>query len=312
MNNALSPTFSQVFQKDKLTFGLIAPFKGYETHLPDDLAGIGDTARLAENLGFSALWLRDVPFYDPNFGDVGQGLDPVATLGFLSAKTDKIALGTAGLIAPLRSPIHIAKVGASLDILTGSRFLLGLSSGDRPIEYPAFGQDFANRADRFRESINIIKALTEQDFPIFQGEYYGNLTDDLDLLPKPKHRLPIVAIGRARQEMAWLANVPDAWIWHGVNPNDTATIVQTLADLSQKDTPTAFGYAQFVEVCENPNEPARLFNNIYLRGGSKALARFWQQEQEKGVQHLALNLKPSKRPTDEVLQDLAENVLGQF
>lgn len=82
MNKPLSPTFSQVFQQNKLTFGLIAPFKGYDKHLPDELTDIGDTAKLAENLGFSALWVRDVPFYDPNFGDVGQGFDPMVTLGY--------------------------------------------------------------------------------------------------------------------------------------------------------------------------------------------------------------------------------------
>ncbi len=93
-----------------------------------------------------------------------------------------------------------------------------------------------------------------------------------------------------------------------MNPDDTANIIKTLADLRQKDSPTAFGYAQFVEVTDNPNEPARLFNNIYLRGGAKGLAHFWAKEQEKGVTHLALNLKPTNRPAEEVLQELAEKL----
>ncbi|UXZ05377.1 TIGR03571 family LLM class oxidoreductase [Moraxella nasicaprae] len=310
--NTLSPIFSQVFGQNQLTLGLIAPFMGYQKHIPDDLTAIADNARLAENLGFSALWVRDVPFYDPHFGDVGQGLDPMVTLGFLSAHTQKIALGTAGLIAPLRSPIHIAKSAVSVDKLSNGRFLLGLSSGDRPVEYPAFNENFTNRAERFRENIELIKTLTEQDFPHFNGKHYGDLTGNLDLLPKPKHRLPIVAIGRARQEMAYLANVPDAWLWHGVNPDDTANIIKTLADLRQKETPTAFGYAQFVEVLADKNSPTQLFNNIYLRGGAKGLADFWVKEQEKGVTHLALNLKPTQRPADEVLTELAEYALTQF
>lgn len=310
--NTLSPIFSQVFGQNQLTLGLIAPFMGYQNHIPDNLTTIADNARLAENLGFSALWVRDVPFYDPHFGDVGQGLDPMVTLGFLSAHTQNIALGTAGLIAPLRSPIHIAKMATSVDSLSHGRFLLGLSSGDRPVEYPAFGADFASRSERFRESIDLINTLTEQDFPHFKGKHYADLTDNLDLLPKPKHRLPIVAIGRARQEMDWLANVPDAWIWHGVNPADTANIINTLADLRQKDTPTAFVYAQFVEVLDDKNAKAQLFNNIYLRGGAKGLADFWAKEQEKGVKHLALNLKPTQRPADEVLTELAEYALTQF
>ncbi|WP_428981868.1 TIGR03571 family LLM class oxidoreductase [Mannheimia indoligenes] len=300
------------FQSSTLSFGLIAPFMGYQNHIPDDLTAIADNARLAENLGFSALWVRDVPFYDPHFGDVGQGLDPMVTLAFLSAHTKKIALGTAGLIAPLRSPIHIAKSAVSVDKLSNGRFLLGLSSGDRPVEYPAFGADFAGRAEAFRESIELIKTLTEQAFPHFHDKHYGDLTGNLDLLPKPDCPLPVVAIGRARQEMDWLANVPDAWLWHGVNPDDMANIIKTLADLRQKETPTAFGYAQFVEVLADKNAPAQLFNNIYLRGGANGLADFWAKEQEKGVTHLALNLKPTQRPADEVLTELAECVLARF
>ncbi|WP_245640006.1 hypothetical protein [Moraxella oblonga] len=97
-----------------------------------------------------------------------------------------------------------------------------------------------------------------------------------------------------------------------MNPADTANIIKTLADLRQKDTPTAFGYAQFVEVLDDKNAKAQLFNNIYLRGGAKGLADFWAKEQEKGVKHLALNLKPTQRPADEVLTELAEYALTQF
>lgn len=156
-----SPAFSQVFQQDKLTLGLIAPFKGYaDTPFPD-IADLGDLAELADQLGFSALWLREVPFYDPHFGDVGQGLDPFVALGYLAARTKNIALGTAGIVSPLRSPAHIAKSATSVDNLTQGRFILGLSSGDRPVEYPAFNENFENRAERFRESFDLIRTLTD-------------------------------------------------------------------------------------------------------------------------------------------------------
>lgn len=307
--------FNQVFQKDKLTIGLIAPFKGYANSPFPDISDLGDLAQLADKLGFSALWLRDVPFFDPNFGDVGQGLDPFVALGYLSARTQNIALGTAGMISPLRQPAHIAKSAVSVDNLTNGRFILGLSSGDRPVEYPVFKENFDNRAERFRESFELIRTLTDpktHNFPTFDGNHYGNLTGNLDTYPKAKNRLPMVAIGRARQEFDWLANVPDAWIWHGVNPADTAEIVKQLADLNQDGIWRPFGYANFVEVLDNPNEPARLYNNIYLRGGTNGLREFWQAQHEQGLSHITLNLKPTQRPADEVLQDLAENVLAKL
>lgn len=253
-----------------------------------------------------------VPFYDPHFGDVGQGIDPFVALGYLVARTQKIVLGTAGMISPLRQPAHIAKSAVSVDHLTQGRFLLGLSSGDRSVEYPVFNENFANRAERFRESFDLIRTLTNpktHDFPIFQGKHYGSLCGNIDTYPKVKQRLPMIAIGRARQEFDWLANVPDAWIWHGVNPNDTANIIQQLAVFNQDGVWRPFGYAQFLEVLEDKNAKAQLFNNIYLRGGANSLCEFWQAQQEQGLSHITLNLKPTQRPADEVLQDLAENVL---
>lgn len=307
--------FSRVFQKDKLTIGLIAPFKGYPDQPIPNVEDLGDVAELAEKLGFAALWIRDVPLFDPNFGDVGQGLDPFVTLGYLAARTKTIALGTAGIVSPLREPIHIAKGAASVDELTNGRFILGLSSGDRPVEYPAFNANFGNRAERFRENWAMIRTLTNpktNHFPHFDSKHYGNLTGNLDMVPKVNSRLPMVAIGRARQELDWLANSADGWIWHGVNPKDTQNIVQTLAELNQDGNWHPFGYANFVEVVENPNEPARLFNNIYLRGGSKGLLAFWQEQKAQGLAHVSINLKPTARPAAETLQDLAENVLAKL
>ncbi|MCP2041568.1 luciferase-type oxidoreductase [Neisseria sp. HSC-16F19] len=312
---AQNQAMSQVFQKGKLTLGLIAPFKGYpDSHQPD-VADMGDLAVLAEELGFAALWLRDVPFYDPNFGDVGQGLDPWTSLGYLAARTETIALGTAGIVSPLRNPYHTAKAAASIDALSQGRFVLGLSSGDRPIEYPIFQQDFNNRAERYRDEWQIIRTLTDPQsnrFPVIESEYYGHMTGNVDTVPKTRQRLPMVAIGRARQELDWLANSADAWIWHGVNPKDTRKIVHTLAELNQDGYWHPFGYANFVELSENPHDEAKLYNNIYLRGGSHSLLEYWQEQQEQGLAHVTINLKPSRRPAAEMLQDLAENVLAKL
>ena len=304
--------FSRVFQKDKLTLGLIAPFKGYPDTAIPNVEDLGELASQADKQGFSALWLRDVPFYDPHFGDVGQGLDPMVALGYLAAKTENIALGTAGLVSPLREPIHIAKAAASADLISNGRFILGLSSGDRPIEYPAFKANFANRAERFRESWEMIRTLTEQNFPQFKGNHYGDLNGEIDFVPKMAHRLPMVAIGRARQELDWIANTTDGWIWHGVNPRETKNIVQTLTELNTENHWVPFGYANFVELSENQNEPARLFNNIYLKGGAKGLLEFWQEQKEQGLAHVTINLKPTSRPAKEALQELGEEVVAKL
>ncbi|WP_255488001.1 MULTISPECIES: LLM class flavin-dependent oxidoreductase [Brucella] len=102
-------------------------------------------ARRAEELGFTGLWTRDVPMRDPNFGDLGQVYDPWVWLGWIAAHTSTIALATGSIILPLRHPLHTAKASASVDQLTGGRFVLGVASGDRPVEFPAFGVDWHQR-----------------------------------------------------------------------------------------------------------------------------------------------------------------------
>jgi hypothetical protein len=69
--------FAQIFQPNKLTFGFIAPLKGYPDSPGPTLENHVDIVRKADEIGIAALWLRDVPFYDPSFGDVGQIMDPM-------------------------------------------------------------------------------------------------------------------------------------------------------------------------------------------------------------------------------------------
>ena len=128
---------SRTFQPDKLTLGLVAPLESHRSSPLPSLERHLERARLADTLGFRALWLRDVPFNVPSFGDAGQMHDPFVYLGILSGVTNNISLGVASIILPLRHPAHVAKAAASVDVLSGGRLLLGVASGDRPEEYPA-------------------------------------------------------------------------------------------------------------------------------------------------------------------------------
>jgi luciferase-type oxidoreductase len=101
--------------------------------------------QVVEQLGFKALWIRDVPFNVPSFGDAGQTFDPFTYLGFLAGKTTDIALGVASIALPLHLPVHVAKSAATIDQLSDGRLILGVASGDRPDEYPAMGIDFEKR-----------------------------------------------------------------------------------------------------------------------------------------------------------------------
>src|SRR6476661_4405157 len=132
--------FRRMFAPGRLTLGVFFPIEAFRGDVPT-MQGQERLARRAEELGFAALWVRDVPLRDPSFGDVGQVYDPWVYLGWIAAQTRTIALATGSIILPLRHPLHTAKEAASVDQLSGGRFVLGVASGDRAVEFPAFGVD---------------------------------------------------------------------------------------------------------------------------------------------------------------------------
>ena len=310
-NTNIPPAFDRIFKKGKLSFGFIAPMEGYPNGPLPDLTNTEKLVRQADVLGLDAIWLRDVPFLDPNFGDAGQVFDAMVYAGWLAGITKQIAIGTAGIVLPLRDPIIVAKQAATVDLLSGGRMLLGLASGDRYSEYPAFGLDFENRAERYREARGIIKTLTEESFPIFQSKYYGSSDGDIDLVPKPAtKKIATLSIGRAGQTIEWMAENMDGWIWHGSDSRRmTDVIPQWEAACKGKYKP--FGYGVMFDLSPNPDEPVA-FGRGFLRGGRNHLINFWEAQQAAGLSHTALNLKPTRRPAEEILEEFATFIVPQF
>lgn len=155
----LNPAYNRVFRPGVLSLGLVVPIERYPASRAPTMHAHLERVQLAEALGFSSIWLRDVPFDVPAFGDAGQLYDPWVYLGFLAAKTQRIALGVSSIILPLRHPAHVAKAAASVDQLSSGRLLLGIASGDRPSEYPAMNLSYSDRGQRFRDSYAYIRAV---------------------------------------------------------------------------------------------------------------------------------------------------------
>lgn len=305
------PGFSRVFKPGHLSIGFVAPLEGYPDSAGPTMANHASMAKLADDVGIAALWLRDVPFYDPTFGDVGQILDPMVYAGWLSAMTRNISIGTAGIVAPLRDPLIVAKQAASVDQLLGGRFLLGLASGDRPEEYPAFGQAFSQRASRFREALEIIHTVSEDSFPSYRSQLHGSMNGSLDLIPKPvAKRFPFIATGRAGQTLEWLAANVDAWIWHGFDPQGMTDVIPQWRDACAEHGYKPYGYGCWFDLDPDPDapiEPGRV-----LRGGRHALIELWQRQEQAGVTHLVLNLKPTRRRPEDIFDELGRYVLPLF
>lgn len=103
------------------------------------------------------------------------------------------------MVLPLREPLIFGKQIASLGHLSEGRMVLGLSSGDRPAEYPLFGVDFDSRGDRFRETYDVFRRVTQTSYPTYTSRRFGSADGHFDLIPKPvTGRQPALAVGQAQ------------------------------------------------------------------------------------------------------------------
>jgi len=262
-----------------------------------DLRRHADLARLADRLGFRALWVRDVPVYDPSFGDAAQVFEVFSYLGYLAGITDDILLGTAAVVLPIREPLLTLKSAATVQRLSGNRLLMGVASGDRPVEYPLFGRDFAGRGASFREQVALLRDGAQAILP-----------PGLDVLPRMNAPLPLLVAGLAQQEPAWVGERMDGCLAYPGTPEDHQRRVAAWRAVAG-----AKPYASFIhlDLAERPDEPLQRWR-FGLRGGREALIAELQALRAAGVDHVGLHFRRNRRPLDETFHEIAEHVLPLF
>ena len=308
----LNKAYNSVFVPNRLSIGLVMPITAYPNTVSPAMERHLERARLADTLGFAALWLRDVPFNVPSFGDTGQIFDPFVYLGVLSAVTENIALGTGSIILPLRHPAHVAKAATSVDVLSGGRLLLGIASGDRPEEYPALNMTFPDRGERFSESVAYIRAMAE-DYPSIENAH-GTLSGGIDMLPKPTgHRLPLLITGGSQQATDWIAQNGDGWITY---PRDAAAQARVIA--TYRTGVKAKGFPDkpvmqslYIDLLEDPTAEPRPIH-LGFASGLDFLRQYLTQLQAIGVNHVALNLRFNQADIDQTMFTLAQTLLPDF
>lgn len=304
--------YNATFENGRLSIGLVVPIAQYGHSPVPDMVDHLERIQLAERLGFKAVWLRDVPFNVPSFGDAGQLFDPFAYLGYLAAKTTDIALGVASIVLPLRHPAHVAKAAATADVLSGGRLILGVASGDRPEEYPAMNSDFEARGDAFRESFDYIRAMGTST-PHIENRF-GKIDANIEMLPKPVgSKLPLLITGSSRQSPDWIAQHGDGWMTYPRPGVAQDRVLQDwrarLTELGQAPKPVL--QPLYIDLADDPDEPPSPIH-LGFRSGHRVLVQYLQQLEQIGVNHVALNLRFSASPVERTLKTLAEHVLPVF
>ncbi len=182
-------------------------------------------ARFAEERGFDSLWVSDhvvVPRtitsrypYSPDGSfplppDL-PFLEPLATLLFVSAVTQRAMLGTTILVVPMRNPVITAKMLATLDVLSNGRCILGAGAGWMQEEFEMLNVPFEKRGARLDDYLGVIKSLWTEDQPSFKGKYYS--IENVGFAPKPAQQPhpPIWIGGHSTPALRRAGRLGDAW-----------------------------------------------------------------------------------------------------
>lgn len=308
----VSRGYNNAFRPNKLSLGVVVPLENYSTEPVPTMNRHVERVQMVERLGFSTIWLRDVPFNVPSFGDAGQTFDPFVYLGLLAAQTERITLGVASIVLPLRHPAHVAKAAASVDVLSGGRLILGVASGDRPEEYPALNMSFDDRGDRFRASFEYITRMWE-DTPSFEN-IYGNPHGGMDMLPKPvSGKIPLLITGGSQQDPEWIARHGEGWITYPRSVEAQSKIITGWRERIKKaggpDKPAV--QSLYIDLLENPDAQAQPIH-LGFRSGVNYLRDYLTSLQEIGINHVALNLRFNQADIEATLKYLANELLKDF
>ena len=201
-----------------MRFGLVTPIV---THHPDhgaaweEDAGPADIARIAtaaDRLGYHHLTCSEHVAI-PAAAAPARGTryyDPLATFGFLAARTARIRFATHVLVLPYHHPLAVAKRYGTLDRLSGGRLILGVGVGTLAEEFALLGAEFDGRGARYEDALRALRAAFGRRAPAYAGTHYrfdGFLVDPCGV----QERVPIWLGGRSPRSLRRALVFGDGW-----------------------------------------------------------------------------------------------------
>ena len=170
-----------------------------------------ELAQEAERLGYDSAWAAEA-----------WGTDAVSVLAWLAALTTKINVGSAILQIPARTPANTAMTAATLDLLSGGRFLLGLGTSGPQVVEGWHGEPWAKPLARTREYVEIVRTVLRRDVLEHHGEHYDipysqdgatGLGKPLKLMARPlRADIPIYLASLRPKSVALAAEIADGWL----------------------------------------------------------------------------------------------------
>ena len=262
----LSVAVSTSVLSTRLRFGLRIPSYAPPGLTYQDSRDLLDYCRRVDALPYEDIWVIDHLLVSKGVYGVSW-LDSLATLSAAAAVTERVGLGTAALVLPLRHPVTLAKEIASLHQLSGGRFRFGVAVGWDPEEFEAIGVPLKQRGTRTDEALDLIRRLLSEETVTFTGRYWQ--TKELTIYPRVPNSPPVWIAGGTLTHAPDTPDKPfiaqgvldrilqaDGWMARssGSDPSDVAKdwrVVQDHLTAQGRDPATlTFGATQFLHVTE--------------------------------------------------------------
>jgi alkanesulfonate monooxygenase SsuD/methylene tetrahydromethanopterin reductase-like flavin-dependent oxidoreductase (luciferase family) len=197
-----------------------------------------DMTRAIEDLGFDSVWVGEHLLYRWEDRPPRGPWEAWTLLAAIAASTSRIDLGPLVACTNFHNPAMLAKQAATIDELSGGRFVLGLGAGWNEAEFRAYGFPYDHRVERFEEAFTIIRTLLREGAIDHDGRWYQ--VRDCELLPRgPRPAGPPLMIGSKGPRMlrATMAHA-DSWnAWYNDTGNRPAGIapVRDLVDAACRE-----------------------------------------------------------------------------
>ena len=217
--------------QSSLRFGLVTPIVSllpgtpeWEVNAsPSDLKQI---ASAADRFGFRYLTCSEHVGI-PTAVAAARGprfYDPLATLSFLAAITERIRLLTHVVVLPYHHPLAIAKRYGTLDKLCGGRLTLGVGVGTLKEEFDLLGVDFEHRGERHEEALEALRIALGAEKPVFHGQYFN--FDDFIIDPRAEQvRVPIWLGGRTPRSLRRALGFGEGWVPFGLSLDELRALL---------------------------------------------------------------------------------------
>jgi probable F420-dependent oxidoreductase len=284
---------------------------------PIEPSRLAQLATRAEEVGLDSVWVTDhvvVP-RDVSLIYRDDMLDPLAVLPWLAGVTERIALGTSVIVLPYRSPLPVAKLLASVDVLSAGRLIVGVAVGWLEGEFAALGVPFRERGRRTDEAIEIFRTAWTEEFPELETPRHRLAGVKVSPMPLQKPRPPILVGGASDAALRRVARLGDGWHASGMAPSafraGALAVGNHWKDAGRDGTPElTLRVPLLLDGIHRPAvDPALLGTRHVIRGSTAAVAKDLRQYQTAGCGHVALELSYSTYPAIlDTIDILAEEI----